>query len=390
VETLPHDLENEKRIIALCHGEQKLIDHLDPKYFYNTDMKNLYDVFKNKTLEIFSPEDAEKHVVDWNLLMECSMVDPVPYFGESEGMLQKIKSYYKRREDIKSKQRDIESLYDLKTEIDLSEGEKDGYEGYMEDIESIGNGDFAIMHTPWPRLDEDTRFTEGKSICLIVGEPGCSKSFFMCQLFLLWIVSGLKVILWGAENNPRFHARRAIAQYIGDSNLCDYEYLRTHKNKVKEIFKNNRKVIEDVMETLYTSEDMSKDNLIKWCWARAREGYKAIGIDPLTFFSSGDNIAESDLQIMKALNDIIKIYKVRFIIVTHPRTSDGGDISMDNIAGSRNLSRFAQNIIWISRRDDAEHDNRVFYNLKTRNGTRKYGGKIPMNFNGDTVCFNEV
>lgn len=389
METLPHDLENEKRIIALCHGEQQLIDGLEPEHFYNTDMRNLYDVFKNKTLTIFSPEDAEKHSVNWDLLMECSMVEPVPYFGEADGMMQKIKSHSKRRQDIKVKQREIDSLYDLKTEIDLSEAKTDGYEGYMEDIDSIGNGDFEIMRTPWARLEEDTRFTEGKSICFIIGEPGCGKSFFMCQLFLLWITNGFKVILWGAENNPRFHARRAIAQYIGDSNLSDYEYLKTHRTKVTEIFKNNKEIIQNVMESLYTSEDMSKENLIKWCWARAREGYKAIGIDPLTFFSGGDNVADSDQQIMTALNQIIKVYKVRFIIVTHPRTSDGGDISMDNMAGSRNLSRFAQNIIWISRRNDEEYENRIFYNLKTRNGTRKFGGKIPMNFNGDTVCFNE-
>ncbi len=92
MEVLPHDLENEKRIIALCHGEQQLIDGVEPQYFYNTDMRNLYDVFKNKTMTIFSPEDAEKHSVNWELLMECSMVEPVPYFGEADGMLQKLKA----------------------------------------------------------------------------------------------------------------------------------------------------------------------------------------------------------------------------------------------------------------------------------------------------------
>jgi hypothetical protein len=171
--------------------------------------------------------------------------------------------------------------------------------------------------------------------------------------------------------------------------LCDYEYLSKNIENAKKVYSMNREMIDQLMKSVYNNEDTSKESLVDWCRRKAEEGYRVIGIDPLTMFSGGDKAHLDDQWIMIRLNNIIKKYCVTFIIVTHPRTSGSSEISLDNIAGSRNLTRFCQNVIWVSRRDE-EHVNRVAYTLKTRNGCRKYGGKIEMNFCGKSVRIEEL
>lgn len=356
------------------------------EHFYHTPHKTIYKAF-TEGVWLESDIEQKKYNVDTEAFYSALMTQAFSALNipptEKELLELKVKRdmYTKAQELMK------QSL-DMSVDVNTSECE-DGYEEFMQEAEMIGEGEFSILDTPFPKLNIDSRFTEGKSICFIVGEPGAGKSFFMTQLTGWLSVVGVKNITWMAENNKQFHARRSIAQYIGDSHLCDYEWLSRNIVEAKKIYEANKSVLDGIMSSIYSAEELSKEALVKWCWAKAKEGYRVIGCDPLTYFSGGDKVSADDQWIMTELNEIIKKYVVTFIIVTHPRNSGGAEISLDNIAGSRNLSRFCQNAIWISRKEDGEA-NRVMYTLKTRNGQREFGGKIDMHFSRETARFEEM
>ena len=386
VSSPPSCRDTEATYICLCHSNQYTSSHISEDHFYYTPFKAIYKAFK-ASCWLNTDMEQKEYKVDTEALFEALMKgsfssnDIAPVERQLKVMLKKRELYEKAQEMQR------EAL-DMTADVMVEEKEE-GFDEFMGEIEQIGNDEFSLLETPWYKLAEDSRFTEGKSICFIVGEPGAGKSFFMTQLFGHFSITGVKAIQWQAENNKQFHARRSIAQYIGDSRLCDYEHLRRNVEEAKTIYANNRAMIDEVLSSIYNHDNLSKQALIKWCLAKAKEGYRVIGIDPLTYFSGGDKAHQDDQEIMTALNEIIKEYTVTFIIVTHPRNSGGSEISLDNIAGSRNLSRFCQNALWISRKDDPEI-NRVVYTLKTRNGRREHGGKSNMHFSSETVRFEEM
>ena len=382
----PSCKDTEARYICLCHSNTYTSDAITEEHFYYTPYKDIYKAFKASCF-LNTESEQKQYKVDAEALYGALMTQAFS-MNDVASAERQLKVMFKKREQYEKALELQREALDMTADVMVEEREE-GFDEFMGEIEQIGNDEFALLETPWYKLAEDSRFTEGKSICFIVGEPGAGKSFFMTQLFGHFNICGVKAIQWQAENNKQFHARRSIAQYIGDSRLCDYEHLRRNVEDAKTIYSNNRAMIDTVLGGIYNHEDLSKQALIRWCWAKAKEGYRVIGCDPLTYFSGGDKAHQDDQEIMTALNEIIKQYTVTFIIVTHPRTSGGADISLDNIAGSRNLSRFCQNALWISRKDDPEV-NRAVYTLKTRNGRREHGGKSNMHFSSETVRFEEL
>lgn len=382
---MTNDIELEKRVICLCHSLETTYTQLKPHHFHNTSTAKIYEALKDGN-PLLTETDFVKANIDKGLLFEALQIGA---FSELELRPNALKliGLYNKREKIKEAERSLQEAKNA--EVEASVEKQDGFDDLMEEHMEIERGEFELLETPWPILTNDSRFTEGKAITIICGDPGVGKSFFVTHLFSYFAVNNVKAILWGAEDNARFHTRRAIAQYIGKSELCDYEWLKANHALATRVYNENREVIEKIMASLYTSNNLSKGDLIKWCWEKAREGYKIIGIDPITFFSDGNKAHQSDQKIMEALNDIRVKHGTRFIIVTHPRESSGSKIGQDGIAGGRAISRFAQNMIWLTV-EDSPDANRKAYTLKTRNGKRENGGKTLFNFSRETARFEEV
>lgn len=269
----------------------------------------------------------------------------------------------------------------------------EGIKKFYQYSENILKGKYSQLPTDFPKLQEDTRYTEGAQITLICGNAGTAKSFFIGQNFIKWKLIGLKVKIWSVENNREFHASRVFAQIMNEMKFCDKTWVQENGDEFLKICKENEDEIEKIMDMFYFSEDNSKVELIEFFKKYSADGYAAIGVDPVTFFSDSSDLKsyEADNKIMNTLNSLINKYHTRFFLVTHPRLD--GNMTIDNIAGSRGFGRFCQNAMWISRIDEVYQGNPVnvsVLNMKTRSGTRKYGGKIAFNFNPRTAKFEEV
>ena len=382
---MTHDLELEKRIICICHSSETTPSHLKPSHFYNTAHQKIYEELKNGN-KLLTETDMKG--IDSASLFDALQVGAFSELELPSNAL-KLIGLYNKREKIKEAERALQEAKNAEAEATIEK--QDGFDELMDEHNEIAGGTFELLETPWPMLTKDSRFTEGKAITIICGDPGVGKSFFVTHMFGWFAINGTKAILWGAEDNARFHTRRAVAQLVGNSNLCDYEWLKENHALAKRVYEENRENIEKIMGSLYTSNNLSKEDLKKWCWEKAREGYEVIGIDPITFFSDEKSSYKSDQEIMETLNDIRVKHGTRFIIVTHPRESNGAKIGQDAIAGGRAISRFAQNMIWLATNEDhSKGSNRVAYTIKTRNGKREFGGKIKFDFNRDTARWEEV
>lgn len=384
---LPTDNTLEQRFICLCHSNQRTHPKIGSEHFYNKKLSKIYAALKNGAT-LLDELDFKREEVCADSFYDCLATDAFSPSELSESS-KKMLDLHERRRIITSCHKQIAEAQDMSNKVVVSEESQEGFNDLMSEHEDIASGVFKLLPSPWYMLNQDSRFTEGKAICIICGDPGVGKSFFTTQLFLNFVLEGTKAILWGAEDNPRFHTRRAIAQYMGNGNLCDYEFLKANHASVSKIYSENKDVIDLIMESLYTSDDLSKENLIKWCWEKARAGYEVIGIDPITFFSGNGKAHEADQKIMEQLNTIRKTLGTRFIIVTHPRESSGMAVNQDGIAGGRAVSRFAQIILWITNKEEGDV-NRCVYNLKTRNGKREFGGRVDMNFSRETARFEEI
>lgn len=127
------------------------------------------------------------------------------------------------------------------------------------------------------------------------------------------------------------------------------------------------------------------------------KGHKLIVIDNLMSVLSATSFEKNEAQadFMQRCCDLAKIYNTHFIIVLHPRKSNGRSFetkhfSNDDIAGTSDIPNKADNIIWVSKSSDDEKENGIdgWINV-TKNKRWGTTGKVSLMFDRDTESLCE-
>jgi hypothetical protein len=143
----------------------------------------------------------------------------------------------------------------------------------------------------------------------------------------------------------------------------------------------------------------------QWIAARASDGARVIGVDPITAIEAGRFSWEEDKKLVKTCESVAARHECSIVLVSHPRAIGAkAPAGQDNIAGGRAYSRFTDCVLWLSVHhppaksristpcgpapEEVEF-NRTLQLYKTRDGAGR-GLGIAMQFSSDTLRMSEL
>jgi hypothetical protein len=74
---------------------------------------------------------------------------------------------------------------------------------------------------PWNAITSATQALQPGSFCLLGGDPGVGKTFFILQCLRYWHGNGVNPAVFFAEKNTVFYMRRLLAQLTGNGKILD-------------------------------------------------------------------------------------------------------------------------------------------------------------------------
>src|SRR5262249_19082036 len=89
-------------------------------------------------------------------------------------------------------------------------------------------------------------------------------------------------------------------------------------------------------------------DLLAWVKARAEDGCRVIGVDPVTALAVDDKPWIADSKFMAEAKAIVRRHGCSLLLVTHPRVGGKGKSvnPLDALAGGAAFVRFAQTVLW--------------------------------------------
>lgn len=238
------------------------------------------------------------------------------------------------------------------------------------------------FETGFRELDEHVEDIRVEEFTLLVGRDGEGKSTFISQLLVHRLLKEQKTFLFSAELGEQAIQDWVFKQLIGNDQSC-YEKKSSKygpkyflkKENVVAIKKwiGNKLIMLDRREKLTCNELIDRMRILA-----VRNGVKLFIIDNLqsalvenasSLYSDQSNFAE-DLR-MFAIT-----HKVAVLLVVHPRKVeeldtakgdvDTGNITKDDISGSKNMSNKAHNIISIERDFESRYFDMILTLLKDK------------------------
>lgn len=297
--------------------------------------------------------------------------------------IQKLKSAGKTPEQIK---------LELDKVIDAAKPFKKR-DTFIARLVEIVDDKFSPIETGLKNLDRLCPILQPKSIMVLYGDQGSTKSFFLSQMILHWLDAGIKVISYQLENDIEFYLYRALAQLSGISDVTDPKWLKTHAVEALELYEEHKaklqlfeKAICPAPKTQPTYQQLSA-----WAKNKAVDGYRIIAIDPLTGAVQTEKSWLDQSQFIHQLKAIAEECRCSFLLIHHSTKANKNNPAV--MAGSNDLARFTDSVWKLEYHDEpvenhvrsidepgtklAQH-NRILYTEKNRHGKGRY--KLALNF----------
>lgn len=312
--------------------------------------------------------------------LECSIgtIDPNEMMlGDAEDVADYITKHLKayKPEELKE---DIEQTI---RETAIKGYYADFEKNYLADIMS---GEIKSLNIGWNCLN-DSKWMLGATVTTLCAKPGVGKTWLVHNLALRAMYNGIKVADIQLEDSKDYHIMRMMASNLGIN--CDPDEF-THEDF--ERIKSRQDLVEKYSKIVF-APDFDKcsltdiGNLVK---EKAESGCKIIIVDSVSVAEKSPKNSWMDDQIfVNKIKMIVKIYKCRVILVTHPKSTatgtnrDGKQVttmSLDTIAGGTAYQRLSQTILWLHDVEEGTQTldwsgkgNRGITILKARNKSKK-------------------
>jgi len=271
-----------------------------------------------------------------------------------------------------------------------------------EEIKAIIQGKRRIIKTPWVMLDHLSRALRPGTVCLLVGNPGGSKSFWILQLLAHAIEQEIKAAVYELEENRQYHLFRALAQRSGLAGLSDPEWIEQNPDTAREAHRQHADFLEMFGRAIHCSDsNMTLSQLVDWLENKGKQGFRLIAVDPVS--ASEHTKRESwdeDSAFIQRAKRIAVEYQTCILLVQHPvKVVSKPDLSQ--VAGGAALGRFVQGVLWLESHDEKTSQvksccgttetayNRTLHILKARNA-KGTGCKLAFQFVGESLTFTEL
>lgn len=319
--------------------------------------------YMDDMIALLAPLDCTIATIDPNEMM----------LGEKEDVADYIKSHIKgySKEELKA---DIEQT--------INESKTNGYfdtftSGHIADLRS---GILKSIDVGWDNLQK-SKWLQGSTVTTLCAKPGVGKTWFVHNLTIRCMERGIKVANIQLEDSKDYHISRILMAMAGIQNDPDHVTESDIKRMDGHI-----KFIEDVAKCIIVPED-DKNNLLDLAEIikqKAKDGCKVIILDSVSVAEkSPKNSWMEDQIFVNKVKMVVRVYKCRVILVTHPKTTassttrDGKQVttmSLDTISGGTAYQRLSQTILWLHDVPDGttsfgldQPGNRAISILKARN-----------------------
>jgi KaiC/GvpD/RAD55 family RecA-like ATPase len=270
--------------------------------------------------------------------------------------------------------------------------------------ERIISGEIEMV--PWmhPTFGRMTKATLPSTIMILCGSPGATKSLWTIENMAWWYDRGYKPALYALEEKRRFHLLRLLAMRSGNSQVTDFDWMRTHPAEARRIMDEHESWLAGIGRHISAAEtrkgDITLEAMSRWAREQAESGSRIIIIDPISLAEKGRNEWQADKKFMNDALDILNKHDVTLYLVTHPRKAQAFSVAMDDLQGGASYSRASQTIVWLEAVDPEERKivyphgvmservNRVMHLCKTRNAASD-GATIGFWFDRATLCTQE-
>jgi RecA-family ATPase len=252
------------------------------------------------------------------------------------------------------------------------------------------------------KLSQKNYQNRGEQAIVICGSPGSAKSFLCTDLLRQFVYNNEKVAFLALEEDRKYHQRRAWALHRNSFDYCDLDVIENDVDRFRREAIEDRAFLKDIGDCIEAPKRVTYKQAIAWIENKAKKGYEAIFIDPITkLVKEGVSQFEADEYFMGEVDRILTQYKTRIFIVTHPKSGNIKQFDLDSMAGGSAINRFSQVVLWIvshplerSRfhvnydEDPFKDSNKTIWIMKGRNGKDLSPVEFLFGINGP--CFEEV
>jgi hypothetical protein len=255
-----------------------------------------------------------------------------------------------------------------------------GMKTLIERIESIRAGEHVSL--PWREIDHHINGLAARTLTIVCGSPGASKSWGAIQCIRHWHATGTPWAACLLEDTIGEHIERMAVQECSASWMTSDHQLSMRSDEALAAMDGLTElatIAEKQIRCTDRKNPPTPESLHKWAREQCEQGARAIIVDPLTMIRCELDPWRLAEKICDLMIEIACQYKARIILVTHPKDGNGKSPAplMGNIAGGKAYERFAHNVLWLEYIDQTEatmHDgsrheiNRVMHVLKSRRG----------------------
>lgn len=256
--------------------------------------------------------------------------------------------------------------------------------GAAADLEAYMGGiiDGRIFNVPfpWPSITSATQALQPGSFCLLGGDPGVGKTFFILQCLQFWHGNGINPAVLFAEKNRNFYMKRLLAQLAGNGNLVNLEWVKNNAKQSQDALKQNREHLDAIGQHIWPRPKgkLTLDFVLGWIRDRAKDGNRVIVVDPITAVDPGAERWSKESDFVQGTQELMDEFGVSIVLTTHPKQASGkagGTTSGHDAAGGAAYFRFVDTMIWLTlakqlRRVQANHPVGGNCFVKTKNFIR--------------------
>jgi len=271
-------------------------------------------------------------------------------------------------------------------------------------IEQAISGTRVSIDWPWNCITHWGRSCAPGAVTVLCGDPGSGKSFLFQEAMLFWHRRKIPTAMLHLEKNRRYHQIRALGQLAGCNSILSDQWQAANPDRARETMEAHWTMLDSYGATVWDDPDgaMSLDQVQAWISARATDGARIIGVDPITAAETGQRPWESDRRLIVSCESLAARHGCSIVLITHPRNANNSAPSIDSLAGGRAFGRLTDCVLWLQRHDpplDAEvrmscgpamcQFNRTVSLCKTRDGVGQ-GLSFALNFDGESLSVHEL